>query len=140
MPSPVFNFTQGTVTIWKVGDTLTPQEGPVGVSCILNFSQYATFVINGVSLFGAANPLSAFSGCQSIYVDTSMTDSPVIISVAGSQQTLVIKGRTQGYYPLIAPNIFNLTATCADTVNAVNVQIILMNFFVPPAQWSATLP
>ena len=135
MPSPRVVFAQNSVTQWSVGDTLTPIEGPYGISAILDFTKYAEFLFNGEQMFGAANPESAFSGVQSVYVDAQGTDDTVYVSVSQSQQTIAVKGRTQGYYPLIAPNVFNIAVTCADAL-VTNVQIILLNFMVPPAQWA----
>lgn len=135
MPLILAVLGQRSVTVWPIGETLTPIEGPIAIQAALNFSIAESFLLDAEGLFGSANPLAAFSGLQTIYIDASGTDSVVTVFVAQTQQTIVAKGRTQGYYPLVAPNLFNITVSCSDSLFVAG-QVILCNYFVPPAVWA----
>lgn len=131
----LINITQQSTRQFAIGNSLIPQEGPLAVCAVLNFGLSVAFLMDGESLFGSANPVSTFSQLQTIYVDNQGSDNGISIAVGGSGQFIQVKGRTQGYYQVIAPNLLNLIITCTD-VNNTTAQIILLNYVVPPFQWA----
>jgi hypothetical protein len=134
MPGILGVITQQNSALWQaLGETLTPAEGPRAVVTNLNFATYESYLIDAENIFGSSSPTGVFSAAQSIYIDASGTDNQVSVTVGKTGQVITAKGRTQGWYPLCAPNIFNLIVSCSD-VNAQFVCIIT-NYFVPPAVW-----
>lgn len=126
------------VTKWSIGASLMPAEGPRIISSVLDFSIDGdippSFTADATNITGGT---SEFSMVQSVYVDTSATDAAVVITVGKAGQTIIAKGRTQGWYPVTAPNSWVLKFACAD-VNA-KVSVILANYAVSPAVWGATI-
>lgn len=126
--------TAQSAALWSaLGVTLTPAEGPRAVVVALDFSQFENFLIDAENIFGSANPTQVFSTAQSIFIDASGTDNQVTVTVGKTGQVIVAKGRTQGYYPLVAPNIFNVIVSCSDI--AAKFTICITNYFVPPCSW-----
>jgi hypothetical protein len=123
-------ISNAQVTIWQVGNSLTPAEGPWAIFTSLNFALDQGFELNGINLL---QPGQVFSMVQTLYIDASQTDSNITVLVQKSGQVIRIKGRTQGYYPVVAPDIWDMVITCYD-LNAV-VPVALLNYQVMPGAW-----
>lgn len=131
MSTPIGN---SQCTFWTIGNSLVPQEGPTAIFTALNFANAdasSSFDLNELNLVEPSQP---FSMIQCVYVDTSNTDAFIILTVQKSGQVIRVKGRTQGYYPIIAPNEWDLSIYCSDALAVVN--LALLNYQVSPGQWS----
>jgi hypothetical protein len=105
------------------------------MACSLNFGADSSFTIDEQTVVQGSDQ---FGMVQTLWIDTSMTDAILLVSVTKSGQTLVVKGRTQGYYPVAAPNAWQLTFTCLDALAV--VPLVLCNYQVAPGVWAATHP
>jgi hypothetical protein len=123
-------ISNAQVTIWQVGNSLTPVEGPWAILSVLNFANDQTFELNGINLL---QPGQVFSMVQTLYIDASGTDAGVTVLVQKSAQVIRVKGRTQGYYPVVAPDIWDMVITCLD--GAAVVPVALLNYAVTPGAW-----
>ena len=122
------------VTKWQIGNSLMPAEGPRVISTLLDFAvQNDGFVFDSQNIVGDKE---SFSMVQSIFIDAQFTDDKVTVTVAKSGQVIIAKGRTQGWYPVCAPNTWFLQVTCTDA-NA-KVPCILANYQVAPGYWPTT--
>jgi hypothetical protein len=76
-----------------------------------------------------------FTGVQTMYVDNADNAADVIITMPETQQRIIAKANTQGYYPVLSVQgsaVFNFNCAANITVAAQ-----LLNFMVAPATWSA---
>lgn len=104
-----------------------PEEGQpaITIPLQLDFST-ATDITADLSMVMEQN---RFRFLQSIYVDLSGTASVLTITVTGGvNQKIVCKGRTQGYYTILAPFApvvlaFNFAGAAIVPVQLINVQI-----------------
>jgi hypothetical protein len=124
-------ISNAQVTIWQIGNSLTPGEGPWAIFTSLNFGNDQSFELNGINLL---QPGQVFSMVQTLYLDASNTDANVTVLVQKSGQIIRIKGRTQGYYPVIAPDIWDMIVTCFD--GAAVIPVALLNYQVTPGAWA----
>jgi hypothetical protein len=122
---------QNGISTWTLGNTLIPAEGMKAICTVLNFGTDNTFDMAQQNLVQNTAP---FSMVQTVFVDTSNTDDPVVITCGKGGQQIVAKGRTQGYYPVIAPNNWDLSFFCSDAGGPL-VFVALCNFQVQPAVW-----
>jgi hypothetical protein len=131
---------KGSFRMCTIGNSLLPAEGPKSLNTVLNFDGVDGLTLHDGFLADSEAILTAghyLSMVQTLYVDASATDSPIVIGVDKSGQIVIVKGRTQGWYPVVAPNKWIFTFKCA--VAAV-VPVILCNYQVAPAVWDATHP
>ena len=70
---------------------------------------------------------------QTMYIDMSASDVPMIVNINGSRQNITAKGRTQGYYCVLAPNPVKLTFTCAG--GPLGVVVYFINVPIPGVVW-----
>lgn len=73
---------------------------------------------------------------QTVYIDNSADANPLTLAFDGLPgQSITVKGRTQGYYPVITQEgIPHVTIT--STQGAVKKQLIFLSVIVPPMQWA----
>lgn len=98
---------------------LPEKEGPRTIPLILDFTANASYIID-ISQLEQSGKMSMV---QTMYIDLSGTDLALLITVRGTGQQIKAKGRTQGYYALLAPNPTSLTASQPGGV-AVPIQLI----------------
>jgi hypothetical protein len=108
---------------------VVPGEGPRAVPVNFNFANAATFTLN----YSNQQNLGLISMVQTVFVDNSNSDVAVLLTFGGVNQTIIAKGRTQGYYAVCASNPFYLSITSPGSNSTVTV--ILLNFPVTSAQW-----
>lgn len=119
------------IVLWQLGNSLLPSEGPASISTSLNFALDTQFDLNALNL---VSPGQTFSMVQCIFIDTSNTDQQVTVTAQKSGQVIKAQGRTQGYYPVVAPNLWDLVVGCSDALAI--VPVVLLNYCVPPGQWA----
>jgi hypothetical protein len=130
----MLSVMQTGVGKWTIGNSLTPIEGPRALVVPLDFSLDTDFSLDSLNVIQGQQ--EKFSMVQTVYVDLSRTDASLIITVGKSGQQIIAKGRTQGYYPIVAPNQWLLGFSCADAL--AKVLILVCNYAVAPGIWSAT--
>jgi hypothetical protein len=85
--------------------------------------------------------LGFLSCVQTMWVDMSTSDTPMQISINGSQQIIVAKGRTQGYYPVMAPNPVKMVFSCPGgpgldvTTGRIGIRVHLLNMPIAGVTW-----
>lgn len=82
-------------------------EGPRAIPVPLDFTASASYQID----LSQIEQQAKMSMVQTVYVDLSGIDTQVTILVAGTGQLLTLKGRTNGYYPVLCPNPSKLFVT-----------------------------
>jgi hypothetical protein len=110
---------------------LVPTEGPRAIPVLLDFTGSTTVYTLDLLNVIERNFISML---QTIFVDASGTDDQVTITMNGSNQTIVVKGRTQGYYAILAPNPARLTFT--STGSTVRIPVFLINVAVSGVVWA----
>lgn len=103
---------------------LPEKEGPRTIPLILDFTTHDSYIIDISQL----EQTGKMSMVQTVYIDLSGTDLALLITVRGTGQQIKAKGRTQGFYPVLAPNPTSLTATqpagAAIPIQLINVPIV----------------
>jgi hypothetical protein len=122
------NIEQNKLSVQVVENQLVPKEGPKAIPLFLDFTLADTYNLD----LQLMQPQGFFSMLQTIFVDLSMTDIAMTI-VIGGLQTVVVKGRTQVYVPVLASNPVKLSFTNAGGPN--NVRVILINVAIPGVVW-----
>lgn len=108
-----------------------PQGGPKCIPVLLDFTVQDSYSID-LSNLGIR---SFIDMVQTVFVDLSTSAIGMTVDCPTSRQTLKIKPGTQGYYPILCPNPIKLTFTCVG--GPADAKVELLNFPVPPGQWSA---
>jgi hypothetical protein len=126
--NPVLNYQQPQAA-------LVPQEGPVAIPLILDFTT-AAFAEYDLDMLLPLEQ-SRISMVQTIYVDLSgsPTDGLTII-VNGTNQQINAAPNTQGYYAVMAPNPPKFRFI--GTPSTVRIPILLINVPIPGVVWSTT--
>lgn len=106
-----------------------PKEGPKAIPLVLDFTASDSYLLD----YGNQQRLNKITMVQTVFIDASLSDVPVSVSVQGLNQVITAKGRTQGYYPVCCPNPLKLVFTCI--TGPAGVIIILLNYPVSPCQW-----
>lgn len=104
-------------------------EGPRAIPLLLDFTSNNQYNIDLSQLEQQVK----FSMLQTVWIDASGTDQPVTVKVRGTNQTVQIKGRTQGFYPVLVPNPSFLEVSCAD--GALRLPLTLINVPIMGVQW-----
>jgi hypothetical protein len=117
----------------KVFGAQYPSAGPQCVPVSQDFSLSSAYTLN----YSNQSNIGRLQLCQTIFIDASNVDNPVSVSFDGSGQTITVKGRTQGYYPVLASNPLNLSISCPGLVGGAPaiITVQLMNFPVAAAWW-----
>jgi hypothetical protein len=101
----------------------SPSEGPRGGPLILDFSKNNPIRVD----LSQQQVQTRISMVQTIYIDLADSDDKITVLVERSLHRIRAKGRTQGFYTVLAPSPTSLlfTSTGADiiTVHIVNVPI-----------------
>ena len=100
-----------------------PSEGPRAVPIILDFSVQASYTID----LTQQQVQTRLSMVQTIYIDLADTDNKITVLVENSLHRVKAKGRTEGFYPLLAPSptrlVISSSGTDMVTVHLINVPI-----------------
>jgi hypothetical protein len=116
--------------MWQaVSGAQIPSEGPKTVPIRLDFSAADSYSLD-LSQFQHLGKLQLV---QAVFVDASQVDVAVSVAFSGGGQTIIVKGRTQGYYSVLASNPVSAVFTCPSGGALVN--IALLNFPICSAQW-----
>lgn len=119
-----------SIPVQKIYNRTAPCEGPKAGTVTLDFSATDTYTLNGLQI----TQQNKMCDVQGIYIDASGTDQATTITVPATGQIVKVKGRTQGWYPIVCPNPFTLQFVNTDGV--VRMPVILVNVPVQAGQWS----
>jgi hypothetical protein len=126
------NFNIQQVAVLQVGNQTEPVEGPRAIPFNLDFTTSTGQPSYDIDLSVIQSNQPKISMIQTAFVDLSGTDSPLQIKVQGTNQTIVAKGRTQGFYSLLAPTPSRFNIACAsDSI----VPVALLNVPVAGVVW-----
>ena len=106
-----------------------PCQGPRALPVSLNFTGGPVYTLD----YTIQQRIGLFSECQFVFIDASQVDNPVTVFFLGSNQAIIAKGRTQGYYPVCAPNPFKCQISCPGSAAIVN--LIFGNYPMQASQW-----
>src|SRR5574337_710353 len=109
MPATTLPLNAGSLANLAIDNQQIPNEGSKAVPVLLDFtvSNQYTLDLQNIQSRGFLSMI------QTMYIDMSASDVPMIVNINGSQQNITAKGRTQGYYTVMCPNPVKLTFTCA---------------------------
>ena len=116
----------------QVGNQHIPAEGPRAIPLNMDFTNATGQPSYPIDL-SVVQYQTRMSMVQTVYVDLSGTDSPLDIKVEGTNQVIRAKGRTQGYYSVLAPAPTRLTIT--SLANAV-IPVSLINVPIAGTVWA----
>lgn len=131
MPSGYVNATLiPSISIFS--GSMFPAEGPRVIPIYLNFQLADSYALD----YRNQQALGLMSMCQALYIDNSDSVVPIVVKNEGTGQSIIVSGRTQGYYTIPCPNPIRLTFSAPG--GAEKAQVLLLNYPVTSAQWSAT--
>lgn len=138
MPATNLNIDSRSTQNVALDNQQIPKEGGKALAIpILDFSQADQYYMDAELL----GQLGFMSMVQTMFIDMSTSDVPMQITINGSQQIIVAKGRTQGYYTVMAPNPVKLTFSCPGgpgldpTTNRIGVRVWLLNVPIAGSVW-----
>lgn len=139
MPAANLNIDPRATQNVALDNQQIPHEGGKALALpILDFSQANQFFMDAELL----GQLGFMSMVQTIFIDMSTSDISLQVTFNGSQQVIVAKGRTQGYYTCMAPNPVKLTFLCPGgpgldpTTGRVGIRIWLLNVPIAGLVWA----
>jgi len=107
-------------------------EGPIGIPVAIA-APVGPAVATGD--FGLEQTNGTIGFVQSVYIDNSGNANPFTITFPGTQQSITVKGRTQGYYPIV-PFQGTFSWAASTLVAPATVNVIFMNVQFEAAQWA----
>jgi hypothetical protein len=108
---------------------MVPDEGPKAIPLSLDFSGGTDIDLD----IETVQTQGRFSMIQALYVDMDGQANNVTVTVPGSNQRIILKPNTQGYYTVMCPNPAKLHFTGVQGQAA--VPIFLINFPVAGHSW-----
>jgi len=108
-----------------------PCEGTKAYPFLLDFTQSNAYKIDLTQQWQQKQ----FVTLQTAWIDNSDNDSPLELICSTTSQRIVANPRTQGFYVLLQPTPPVLQV---QSDGALVVEIILLNFYIPPTVWTDT--
>lgn len=109
----------------RIYNQTRPTEGP---KCIPITHDFSVALQNPFHIDLTQNEVQTrFGMVQTIFVDLSGSDNTITFTIEGTNQRIVAKGRTQGYYPVLAPN-----PTKIDVKSSANTDVVPMTLINVP--------
>lgn len=127
------NLDQTQYATTEVKNQLLPAEGPKTIPVSLDFTTETVFALD----MSQQIRRKFISLIQSVFIDNQYNDNPLVVTIGITGQVIKAKGRTQGYYPVLAPPEFTCTFSCAGVGDSPTV-VYLMNMPIAPGQWATT--
>jgi len=130
MPTQSGNISQNSVSILAIDNPYLPPEGPKSIPVLLDFVNYNVQTLDLLLV----EQTGFISMLQTIYIDAKDTDASITVTVGVTGQAIRVKGRTQGFYPLLCPKGKITLAFDGTGANAL-IPVQLLNSPIPAAQW-----
>lgn len=108
-----------------------PKIGPKMIPVLLDFS------LNDGYLADLSNMQSnnQIDSVQTLYIDNSATgNSAITVTMQGTNQKIIVKANTQGYYPVLAGTV--LQFTFESTASTAIIPVYMLNVPIAPFQWA----
>jgi len=105
-------------------------EGPMCIPFLLDFTATSDIVVDLSQLIDQ----NRFRGLQSIYLNLNGFASSLTVNVRTTNQTIVAKANTQGYYAVLAP-AKGSTVLEFTTAGAAVIPVHFVNVPIDPAVW-----
>jgi hypothetical protein len=121
-------INQQQLQVLLVNNQIVPNEGPKAVPLFLNFAAATDFTLD-MTEFQERKFLEMV---QTIYVDCSLSASDLTVTFGKSNQKIVAKAGTQGYYPVLVPNFTSIDFSSA---GGVLIPVFLVNVPIPGLVW-----
>jgi hypothetical protein len=106
------------------------KKGPLFAFLLLDFTQTPEYDLDMQQVIAT----NQFDLCQTLFIDASLAGADFQVFIPASQQIIIAKAGTQGYYNVIAPNPIRMVFTCAGGM----VRVHLTNVAIPGAVWPTT--
>lgn len=119
-------------TGFPVANVIVPKGGPRVVSANLDFSNQAEIDIDGQAVIDAGQ----IEYLQGVFIDNADNPDKFELRIGQTNQRIVAKGNTQGYYPIMAPNPPKMTAATVQLANRV-VPVFFYNVPIQAAVWAS---
>lgn len=107
-----------------------PCEGPKALPYTMDFSLADEYDFD----FTQQYQQNVFTSVQCAYVDNSLNGQNTTIIVNGTGQQISVPANSQGYFTLLAVPAPKFAVASAGA--GVLVQIIFLNFYIPPTVWA----
>lgn len=129
MADAIRNVDQNALQACQLDNQFIPKEGAKAITFLLDFTLSDSYALD-TELFQQRGFIGSIQTC---YID--MGDSDVAMSVVfnTSNQRIIAKGRTQGFYCVLAPSPFKLVFTSKG--GAQNVRVFFLNVPIPGMVW-----
>lgn len=114
-----------------ITNDLIPKEGPRAIPVILDFTAYDSYVFDYQNM----SERGFISMVQTVFIDNRANSLPVTVTMNKSNQVIIAKPYTQGYYAILMPNPIKVTFTCAG--GPAGLIVFLINTQMTSAVWSA---
>lgn len=125
----------GNVAFCMLNNQVIPDEGPKEIPLVLDFSaSNGDPILVDLTLFGQDG---RFSMLQSIFMDLSQSPNDVQVTIDISNQRIVAKTKTQGYYSVLAPNPIKLKFESLQG-GLIAVPVALINVPIPGTVWNVS--
>lgn len=122
-------MASGNISIQSTSNQIAATgDNPKSLQVAIDFTNGTTF---DLSLL-LQQQQARIGAIQTIYVDLADTDDPLVITCSGTRQRITAKGRTQGYYNVLAPNPADFNFF---TEAGILLTVNLMNVPIPGAVW-----
>lgn len=129
MPADIRPFNNQHMQNVALDNQQIPSEGSKAIPALMDFTLSNQFVFDLQNIMARGQ----ISMIQTVYIDMSASDVPMTLFFQSSGQTIVAKGRTQGYYTVLCPTPAKLTATCAG--GPLGVVVFFINVPIPGVIW-----
>ncbi len=104
-------------------------EGQKSVAITIDFNLGSTWEFD----FTTLQQQKTFTTVQTVFIDNSLNNQDVVVTINSTNQRFVVANNTCGYYTLIAPPSTIVTVVSTGLV-LVNFQFL--NFYIPPTIWT----
>lgn len=124
------NINQLNVASIPVYNAQVPQEGPIAIPLNLDFTANTTYNLDIKTLIDQG----FLSMVQTLFLDTTGLTGNLTVTIQGSNQLIIVKPNTQGYYPVICPNPVRMTFTNTGGTQK-NFLAFILNMPIAGVQW-----
>lgn len=129
MPAVTLPFDNQHMQNVALDNQQIPSEGTKAIPALMDFTLSDQFVFDLQNI----QARGFMSMVQTLFIDMSQSDVPMTLFFNSSGQTIVAKGRTQGYYCVLCPSPVKFTANCKG--GPLGVVIFLINVPIPGIVW-----
>lgn len=114
-----------------IANMVVPAGGPKVVPANVDFSVNGSVLLDG-SLIVSQGKIEYFQG---VFIDNSQNANPLILTMSTTNQAIIAKAKTQGYYAIMVPDPPQIIASTT-IVNGLIIPLFFYNVPIQPAVWS----